>query len=464
MVPFVPEALLAAGAAALAARPQASAWPAVLAPAAALVALMLDVQPGLEATPLRALELVIVAGLLAAGLLGHETAAAPRSLAPLLLSSVGLLLLTRATRVESASLAVVLAALPLAWSLRRAQQPDGDGFFAAALTGCGLVAIGLELVAWGLGDRRLDLLALPVATPDALLTAGRLTGLGLVLATLGLSHLLGAAPLAPVWTPALAKAPAPLLAWLAICAPAGAVAVLARVLDALRAPEGGLDLPGIDPGLVITATGLLGLLAARVGLRGEADLGRVVALHAGGAAGWALVALGALASPATPALDPATPLRALALLAISSLLAFSGAAALLAASDRELGGRGLERWLGAARRNAALSVALLLHLGSAGGAPPTLGFVARLHVLAAVLSVGDPLVAALLAVDVALGLAAWLRVARVVFLARPAPDPYGPAAVEPLVTTPGLTVLAVVLAVLGVALGIFPDAALTAVG
>jgi NADH-quinone oxidoreductase subunit N len=456
---WLPGVALLLGALACALAPRRAAWTDLVALAAPALALgLVALAPGASG-PLRALEVTLLAGALAAGVLGQETGAAPRAHAPLLAATAGLLLLGRAQQVEVVAAAWLLATLPLVWSL----LPTGNAgrFLGSTLVGGGLVVVGLGLLVAATDAPRLDLVALPVLAGEDLASAARLAALGVVLAFVGATHLMAAPPVATPWAqPVHETCPPPLAAWLATCGVAAVAALGLRVLGALLTPSGRLILPDVEPGAVLAAAGVLVILGARLAARRETDLGRLLGSQAAATGGWVLLALGALAAPSSSGGDHAA--RALALLAVAALLGQVGGAALVAASDRELGGRGLERWVGAGRRNRALSVALTVHLANLGGAPPTLGFLARLFVLVAALEGGYGLLALVAAIDVALGVALALRVARVVLLTDPPPEPFGPPAVEPLVTTPGLTVLAVVLALLSVALGLLPAGLLRA--
>ncbi len=465
----LPEGLLVAGAAlaaALGARP-AARWATLLAPALALVALTLGPAVGASVRgdgAQRALEVALLAGALAAAVIGHERrrrGGEGDPLPALLLGAAGLLVLGRAATLAPAVGGFALATAPIAWSLRGAHDLAGRHGGASLVAG-GLLAVGLALVVATSATGRLDLVALPVAEGEALAGASRRLALGVVIAGLGLTHLLAAPPVATAWTTALGSAPSSTLVWLAVCAPSAAAALGLRLLGGLRLPSGGLVLADLDPGAVLGAAGALAIVAARLATRRETDLGRLLLGQAAASGGWVLLGLGALGAPA--AVEAPLVGRAVALLAASALLGHVSLAALVACADRELGGRGLERWVGAARRNRALATALVLATATLAGAPPTLGFVARLHVLVAALEGGYAPLALIGALDVAAGLALTLRVARVALLARGPRPAHGPDAVEPLVTTPGLTVLAVVLAGLGAALGLFPGGLLTAMG
>ncbi|MBX3467578.1 MAG: hypothetical protein KF878_11870, partial [Planctomycetes bacterium] len=326
----------------------------------------------------------------------------------------------------------------------------------AALVGGGLVVAGLGLVRLASVGPSLDLFALPVAAPDEVARAARQALAGVALTAVGLTHLLAAPPLGGA---SLGRAPAPLQVWLAACAPVAAAALGLRLVLSLRAP-GGLVVPDVDPGAVLGGAGVLVIAAARLATRREADLGRLVAGQAAAAGGWLLVALAGLGAPGP--VDPRPAVLAVTLLAVSAVVGQVAAAALLATADRELGGRGLERWVGAGRRNVWLALALVLTVAHLAGAPGTLGFVARAHTLVGALEGGYEVVALLAALDVALGLVLTLRVARVALLVAPPRPAFGPDAVEPLVTTPGLTVVAVALPLLAVALGLAPAALLRA--
>ncbi|MCO5167491.1 MAG: hypothetical protein M9894_14185 [Planctomycetes bacterium] len=452
----LPEAVLALGALlAAVARGRLGAAALVLAPALALVALGPD-----RAAP-RALEAALLGGLLAAAVVAHEAGAPARAHAPLLLASAGLLLLGGAGRVEVAALALVLALAPTALMVRRADPATGDRFAAAALLCGGLAVAGLGLLAGVSAGPGLDVFALPA---DAHAPGPKVL-LAVTLVAFCLTPLLGAAPFGAAWSAVLPRGPLagwpPALGlWLATCAPIAAAALLARLLSSLRAPGGGLLVADVEPGAVVGAFGVLAIAGARLATRHEADLGRLLAGQAAAGGGWLLVALGALG--ARGPLDPRPALAAVALLALTAVVGHAAGAALLATADRELGGRGLERWLGAARRNRWLALALVLTVASLAGAPGTLGFVARLHAVVGALEGGQGVIALLAALDVALGLVLTLRVARVALLARPPRPAFGPDAVEPLVTTPGLTVLAVALGALSLGLGLFPAALVAA--
>ena len=461
----LPVGLLVAGGALLArlGRSAASARAvALLSPAFALAVLALGpARPGAPGA-LRALEATLVAAALGSMVLGRETGAAARSLAPLLLGAAGLLVVAGATGAGAAALGFALGVGPIVWLLRGADAPAGGRYLGASLLAGGLLVVGLGLLVATAASAGLDLMALPVVEGQALRRATRGAALGVVLVCLALTHLLAAPPVGPTWSPALGEAAPPLALWLAACAPCAAAAFGLRVTGGLRLEGGGLVLAGVDPGVVIGAAGALAILAARLATRRAVDLGRLLLRQAAATGGWVLLGLGALASPRP--LEAALATRGVAALAVSALVAQGALAALLACADRELGGRGLERWVGAARRNRWLAGALVLATASAAGAAPTLGFVARLHVLGAVVEGGYGPLAVVGALDLALGLALTLRVARVALLAQPPRPAHGPDAVEPLVTTPGLTVLAVVLAALGLALGLVPAGLLRALG
>lgn len=449
--PLPPLVALAAGLAAALLRPGAPGPPS-LAAAAALLLLLVGGDGAAGGLVLdgrgRPFAALAAAGLLLALRLRDEAgdAGGPRRGA-LLVAGLGPVGLALAGTVAAAAAGLALLAGGVALLVRE-EGPVRRGLLLPGLVAGALAAIGLAVLAPAAGGG-LDALAWPGRPGDG--AAGPWLA-GAAPLVLGLAPaLLGAATLAGRGSAAGA-------ALLATAGPAGAAGLLARVLGGLRLPSGA---PLADPGAAPALLAAGGLAAAALGLvvALRADgVRRVAAGCAAAQGGLLLLGLAALAVPAP--IDPAGPRRALLLLLTAGLLAQGGLGALALTGARELGGDGLDRWVGAGRRNPWLGAALVALLAGPAALPPSLGFVAGVTLAAALVQAGLAFAALAAAATAPLLLLVALRLGRLLFHVAPPDSPWGPPAVEPLASSPGLTTLAVLLAALGLLLGLSPPALL----
>lgn len=259
--------------------------------------------------------------------------------------------------------------------------------------------------------------------------------------------------------PALLARPSPWLAAGLYAAAPGAAALALRVLGAPRLPSGAPLLGAAptgpaDPSTWLCVAGLAGLALGLVWAARARALRGVAAGVAASSGGAVLLAFAVLAAPVAIDVDPVR--RALTGLLAAGLLAHGALCALVRTGERELGGDGLERWVGAGPRNPWLASALAAAVAGPAALPPGLGFLALVGLTPGLLAADHGFAALLAGLLLAgLGLVA-LRLVRVLFFAAPPESPWGPPVQEPLVTSPGLTVLAVGLSALLLVLGLWP--------
>ncbi len=381
--------------------------------------------------------------LAASALAAHDTARADGSR-----QAGGTLLLAAAVAALGAAthsgLAVGLLALG-ALGLAPLAGAGASGRLGAALAAVGAILVGAGGAALVVtsGDPLAGVALGPHEEPAALGLALGLGGLalGVVLLVVGSARGLAgegsAAPASP-----------PLASGAVLLAALGAAALLARATLGLRFVSDEAALPWRE-GLALLGA----LVAAGAHVRAlRAGSLRELALGVGvGQGALLLLAVGALAPSARPdgwwlGLGGA----AFGAQALSGALSALGIAAAALVAEEELGGSGAANVRGLARRNPWLGGALLLALAGACALPLTLGLPARLVLLGAAQGAGASLaVAAALAALLPLAAAALRWTAQVAFTAPP--DPEGR---EPLVTSPGLTVLCVALATAQLALGL----------
>jgi len=441
----------------------ADVWVALVAVAAAMVRVSADLGSGARlggggvvVDPAASFaKLVVLGGLLGSvGLTAYARAGlGGRFLGTLLVASAALCLLAGAGRSE----VLVLAAAIVAFAVRALAAGEGGaapralaGHLVATIGGGLLLVLGLALLWAVTGSPRLDPLVLPGAydpgalaflVPEGADPGRALVTVGAVLASLGLTPLLLAAPLG-LWTPAVAEAaPAPVGAWLTTSLLAGGAAVAGRLLGGLPlAAGGGGPLAFLGVATVLAGSGLA--------LR-EAGLRRLVTWLAVAQGGWVLLA--AASSAGGSAAGDAGG-AALGFLLAACLLAHLAAFAAVMALEDATGGSELERLVGVGRRNPWLAGMVVVALASAAGLPLTVGFPAKVWVAVAAFGAGHGWAAGGAVLALVLALAACLRVARLLYHRDAAElEPR-----EPPVASSGLTLLAGALALLVVVVGVFP--------
>lgn len=351
-------------------------------------------------------QLLVLAGATVALVLtwGHwarlATGRTPVLTALLLAATGGLAAVPAAADLATLLVALELATLPAVLLVALEQRPEREaGAVGGAVTLLMTAVVSFAVTAMGV--------ALWVAaTGTAVLTPGpvvaaaagdgaALLWLGAATVVAGVGFKLSAVPF-HVWTPVTyVTAPLPVTVFLAGASKAGALGALLVVVRAL-APVSGATLVVI--GLLAAVSMTLGnLLALR-----EQQLVRLLAWSAVAQTGWLLLPLAVVSSRAERAAA-----GYLAVYVVATLLAFVVVAAVAARPGR---GVDLEdhRWLG--REHPVVAAVLGLALLALAGLPPAVvGLVAKVVALRPVAGEGMWWLAVVAAVNVALGIAVYLR-------------------------------------------------------
>ncbi|GAA1163686.1 NADH-quinone oxidoreductase subunit N [Ornithinimicrobium humiphilum] len=300
-----------------------------------------------------------------------------------------------------------------AWSgERRARAVEGaTALLMTSLVSFGLVALGAALWVAATGTA---LLELPTSRDPSLLL------LASVFVLAGLAFKLSAVPF-HAWTPiTYSTASLPVTAYLSTVskvAALGAVVVLVRALGAVD-------------GTTLLALALLAALSMTVGnlvALVQTDAVRLLAWSTVAQAGWVLLPLASLSSRAVHAAGSYLVVYVLGtLLAFAVVVAVAGLVSVEGGTEAD--GTSLRAHDGLLRRRPLLAIPLVLALLTLAGLPPAVvGLVAKVVALRPVAGDGTWWLAVVAAVNVALGIAVYLRwIVRLV-----APLPAGTVAPAP---------------------------------
>jgi NADH-quinone oxidoreductase subunit N len=254
-----------------------------------------------------------------------------------------------------------------------------------------------------------------------------------VLTLIGLLFKLGAVPFHP-WVPDAYRGASPVVtAFLATVSKAASVGALAVVLDQAFGLFRPIWVPVIAVFAAVTMTiGNLGALRQRDGIG-------VLAWSSVAHAGFLLAPLGAMfAISATPLL------QYLAIYVLANLVAFGAIAVVMKAR----GSASYDDLTGLARTDPWVGVPLAFALLALAGFPPAvIGLIAKYVVFAAVVSDGPLWLAVVMAINVMIGLAYYLRLVAVLFAA-----PEGHAPPRSFAGPAGVRIATLVVLVVGVAL------------
>lgn len=345
-----------------------------------------------------------------------------------LASVAGALALAGARDLVTVMVALETASLPvIALVALRRDAPGVQGALTLLLTAVGslgLLALGLGLVLTATGTLHTSRLALALADPAMPAPARSVAALGLLLAVAGIAFKLSAVPF-HLWTPdTYAGAPMPVAAFLSVVSKTAAVAALV-VLLAVGAPAmATVWAPVVGVLALVTMTvGNVVALRQRVAVR-------LLAWSTVAQAGWVLLPLAA-AGPRFAVADlGSAPGTRQAVAAAVGYLAAYGAAAVTAfavvvvVSRHAAQGQQhtLETYRGLARREPVAAAVLGLALAALAGLPPgVVGLVAKVLAVRPVVDAGLWPLAVVAAVNVALGVAYYLRWGALL-VAAPRPD------------------------------------------
>jgi NADH-quinone oxidoreductase subunit N len=305
---------------------------------------------------------------------------------------------------------------------------------------------GLSLLYGISGGTNLDRIAAAIHGPrlDPLLM------LAMVMTAAGFGFKVAAAPF-HLWAPDVYQgAPTPSAAFIASGSKVAGFFVLAKVMVlGFKGAEGSAALQTWQPGwvpllaIVATISMLLGNLAALV----QTSVRRLLAYSAVAHAGYMLLAVSAHGRPS---------MAALLYYVLTYALTTLGAFGVVSIVQDQTGGDRLTDFAGLSRRAPVLSACMLVFMLSLAGIPPLAGFFGKFYVFSAALTAGNPPLALLWLVILAIGLSVvslyyYLQVLKQIFVAE------GKSVVGDM-PWPVMRQLAVVLLALGVVgLGCAPE-------
>ncbi|MGC5586026.1 proton-conducting transporter membrane subunit [Ornithinimicrobium sp. W1665] len=317
------------------------------------------------------------------------------------------------------TVALVVLADPRWTSGHRAGAVDGAvALLTTSLVSFGLMALGAALWVAATGTA---LLTVPTSEETGLLVVAA------VLLLAGLAFKVSAVPF-HAWTPVTyTRAPLPVTAYLATVSKVAALGGLVVLVRAL----------GTVDGTTLVAVALLAALSMTVGnlvALGQVDTVRLLAWSTVAQAGWVLLPLAGLSSRAVHAAGSylvVYVLGTLLALVVVVAVARAGAADPVAAGP----GTALAAHQGLVRRRPLLGLPLALALLTLAGLPPAvLGLVAKIVALRPVAAEGTWWLAVVAAVNVALGIAVYVRWIAVLLQA---PDPARPTRAAAVGSTEG---------------------------
>ncbi|MGH1563669.1 NADH-quinone oxidoreductase subunit N [Mumia sp. DW29H23] len=324
----------------------------------------------------------------------------------MLSATAGALTLAAASDFVTLAVALELLSLPsIALVAMRRDQPAAVSsawtFFLASATATAVTLMGLSLLYGLTGTLTYEGVLVGLQAERAPV---RVVTAVVVLVLIGLVFKLGAVPF-HLWIPdAYRGASVPVAAFLSVVSKGGALAALLVVLAyPFVALQSRWDLFVAVVAALTMTVGNLGALAQR-------DVVGMLAWSSIAQSGFVLAPLVAVAVRTEDVLT--APLRYLAVYAIANLTVF----AVAAVGVRRFGGTSYAHYAGVARRDPLVGVALLMGLLALAGFPPAvIGLIAKYVVLQPVVTGGYGWLAAVMAVNVALGLVYYLRLVVVAF-------------------------------------------------
>jgi NADH-quinone oxidoreductase subunit N len=324
-------------------------------------------------------------------------------------------LATLVVALETASLpAIGLVAL------RRDAQGAQAGvtMLLTAVGSLGLLVLGVALIFLATGSLHLEAVATTLSADDLAPSVSAVAGLGAALSIAGIGFKISLVPF-HLWTPdTYAGAPLPIAAFLSTVSKAAGVAALAVLLGIGLAPMAQVWAPIVGVLALITMT--VGNLVA---LRQQVAV-RLLAWSTVAQAGWVLVAFGS-ADGSIEGVRTALAASVGYLLAyvVAGLAAF--AVVVLVARHHPAGEEHtLEAYRGLARTEPLAAAVLGFALACLAGLPPgVMGLIAKVVVLKPLVDEGVWVIAVIAAVNVAIGLAYYVRWAGLLLATSEQPAP-----------------------------------------
>jgi len=340
----------------------------------------------------------------------------------LLLSAVaGAVALAGARDLATLVVALETASLPAIGlvALRRDAQGAQAGItlLLTAVGSLGLLVLGVALIFLATGSLHLETIATTLSAPDLDRPVLAVAGLGTALSIAGIGFKISLVPF-HLWTPdTYAGAPLPIAAFLSTVSKAAGVSALAVLLGLGLAPLAHVWVPIVGVLALITMT--VGNLVA---LRQQVAV-RLLAWSTVAQAGWVLVPFASIDGSADGIRTAfAASVGYLLAYVVASLAAF--AVVVLVARHHPAGEEHtLQAYRGLARNEPVAAAVLGFALACLAGLPPgVMGLIAKVVVLKPLVDEGVWFIAVIAAVNVAIGLAYYLRWAGLL-LATPVQEP-----------------------------------------
>lgn len=385
----------------------------------------------------------LLALLLSSSYLEREHLEGPEYFALMLCSATGMLLMTSANDLVTVFLSLEILSIALyvlaAFDRRRVtSQEAGLKYFLLGSFSSAVFLYGVALVYGGTGTTNLTGIAV-FLSKTVLLHDGVLL-LGIAFLIVGLGFKVAAAPF-HMWTPDVYQgAPTPVTAFMASATKAAAFAAVLRVL------VGTFSVYSVDWRPIIWVLAVLSLLVGSIAAIVQTDVKRMLAYSSITHAGFVLIAVQAATAKGTSA-----ALFYVLTYAVMTVGAFAVVGVVARKGDDE---HALDDYRGLAVRQPVLAGLLTLFVLAQAGVPLTGGFVAKLSVFNAAVSVGQYPLALIGMLASVIAAFVYLRI--VLAMYAPADDEAEPAVTTPAFVDAG-TQAALAIAAAGVLfLGILP--------
>lgn len=395
----------------------------------------------------RIFKLVILALGLVAVVFAYESfpkAHFAESLALILFSTVGMMLLTGTGDLLMIFIALELTSIPLYVLATfakesRSSAEAGLKYFLIGSVSAAFLLYGLSLIYGVTGSTNLGVIANFSGATDPLLVAG------IVLTLAGFAFKVAAVPF-QLWAPDVYEgAPTAAAALIASGSKVAGIFILARLLTSglghwAGAAGWGQFLPGWAPVLALMAAAsiVLGNVTALV----QSNVKRLLAYSAIAHGGYLLLGLCSASQES---------LTAVLFYVVIYALTTAGTFGVVAIVEKQRGGSRLDDFDGLAKSSPVLALCLLVFLISLAGIPPLAGFFGKLYLFTSALANGNHLWLVILAVAMnAVSLYYYLIVLKHAFV-LPARDDVRPAA------APASRALVLALALSVLALGLAPN-------
>jgi NADH-quinone oxidoreductase subunit N len=323
----------------------------------------------------------------------------------MLVSLLGMMIMARGADLISIFVGLELQALSVYVLVgylkkdRRSNEASLKYFILGGLSS-GVFIYALSLVYAVVGTTNLAAIGSTLAEGN--LAADPILLLGLILLIVSLGFKVAAVPF-HLWAPdAYTGAPTPVTLFISVASKAAAFAMMIRILFVAFSP------------MTASWTSLLALLAAitmtfgNVAALSQDNVKRMFAYSSVAHAGYALVGV----AVGTPYGIAAT----MYYLAAYTFMNVGAWAMVIALRRNGLAGESVDDFNGMVHRSGGATVATLIFLLSLGGIPPTIGFLGKWYIFGAALDAGYGWLAVLGAINAAISLFYYLRLAKAMFM------------------------------------------------